>query len=468
MPKEQPSFDQHSPCAAPSKKVKDKSNNTALLAIRDTKDKDDSSRRGSHCSSEKDSGFSDGSDWQQADVEDQERNKSQFRASEHAETSQNQERMQRNLGKRSVMPDGHNQPPVYMIKDTMLKQQSDVTQKRGQLLWRNSITDINQGSRQMILLQQPGLLPATFQLSKPLSRKFNVSERKTPGSYLPILNSYPRIAPHPSKKPPDKSSSIHESQSLSKRVFSEQKSDGPSVTRNLPEQHLHKQPKLALSTAGMPCSSPPQDQLSAPSPTPTSMSQRSPSVSSQDTSYSLFTTSSVGLNQDATSIHHRRFLNTVKILRQSGLLDITLRTKELMRQSNATEWDLSQLRQHTELLCQAASNPSLNLNGITIWEHLHQAMAESGNYPNLKILQNIQISTVPGSASPSESISKGDTNRPQAAETTQALPTCLLSTLPEQHCVAQQQPQSKQDRKLKASETSLDKASFTPPDSSTG
>lgn len=58
MPKEQPSFDQHSPCAAPSKKVKDKSNNTALLAIRDTKDKDDSSRRGSHCSSEKDSGFS--------------------------------------------------------------------------------------------------------------------------------------------------------------------------------------------------------------------------------------------------------------------------------------------------------------------------------------------------------------------------------------------------------------------------
>lgn len=351
----------------------------------------------------------------------------------------------------------------------VLFQQSDVTQKRGQLLWRNSVTDINHsGSRQIILLQQPGLLPATFQLSKPLSRKFNVSERKIPGSYLPILNSYPRIVPHPSKKPLDKYS-IHESQSLSKRVCSEQKSDGPSVTRNLPEQHLHKQPKLALSATGMPCSSPPQDQLSASSPTPTSMSQRSPSVSSQDTSYSLFTTSSAGLNRDATtSIRHRRFLNTVKILRQSGLLDITLRTKELMRQSNATERDLSQLRQHTELLCQAASNPSLNLNGITIWEHLHQAMAESGNYPNLKILQNIQISTVPGSASPSERISKGDTNRPQAAETTQALPTCLISTMPEQHCGVQQQPQSKQDRKLKASKTSLDKASFTPPDSSTG
>lgn len=197
----------------------------------------------------------------------------------------------------------------------VLFQQSDVTQKRGQLLWRNSVTDINHsGSHQIILLQQPGLLPATFQLSKPLSRKFNVSERKIPGSYLPILNSYPRIVPHPSKKPLDKYS-IHESQSLSKRVCSEQKTDGPSVTRNLPEQHLHKQPKLALSATGMPCSSPPQDQLSASSPTPTSMSQRSPSVSSQDTSYSLFTTSSAGLNRDATtSIRHRRFLNTVKIL----------------------------------------------------------------------------------------------------------------------------------------------------------
>lgn len=73
----------------------------------------------------------DGSDWQQADVEDQKRNKSQFRASEHAETSQNQERMQRNLGKHSVMPDGHDQPPVYMIKNTMLNQVKKDTTNTG-------------------------------------------------------------------------------------------------------------------------------------------------------------------------------------------------------------------------------------------------------------------------------------------------------------------------------------------------
>uniref|UniRef100_A0A3Q0T151 CLOCK-interacting pacemaker b n=1 Tax=Amphilophus citrinellus TaxID=61819 RepID=A0A3Q0T151_AMPCI len=398
MPKEQPSLDEHSPHSTLSKNAKDKSNNTALLAIRDTTGADDSSRRGSHCSSEKDSGFSG----------------------------------------EALLYSIQVSAGIGMFISAM------------HLLWKNSSKGISHsGSPQMILFQQPGLLPATFQLPKPSSRKFNVAGQKIPGSYLPILNSYPRIAPHPSKKSPDKFSSIHESQNLNKRACTEQKSEDPAVTKGLPERHLHKQPKLAVSAAGMPCSSPPRDRLSASSPTTASMSQRSPSESSQDTSYSLFTTSSVGLHRHATaSIRHRRFLNTVKILRQSGLLDITLRTKELMRQSNAIQRDLTQLRQHTELLCQAASNRSINLNGVTVWEHLYRAMAESGSYPNLKVLQNFQTSSWPDSASPPESISKGDTNGPQA--------------------VAQQQRQSKQDGKLKAGETSTDRVSFTPPDSSTG
>ncbi len=58
MPKEQPCLGEHSPCAASSKNAKDKSNSTTLLAIRNNKDSDDSSGRGSRCSSEKDSGYS--------------------------------------------------------------------------------------------------------------------------------------------------------------------------------------------------------------------------------------------------------------------------------------------------------------------------------------------------------------------------------------------------------------------------
>lgn len=58
MPKEQPCSNEHSVCAPSSKNAKDKSNSTTLMAIRKNKDADSSSGRGSHCSSEKDSGYS--------------------------------------------------------------------------------------------------------------------------------------------------------------------------------------------------------------------------------------------------------------------------------------------------------------------------------------------------------------------------------------------------------------------------
>lgn len=59
MPKEQPCLREQSPGAPSSKNAKDKNNSMTLLAIRDSKvDTDNSSGRGSRCSSEKDSGYS--------------------------------------------------------------------------------------------------------------------------------------------------------------------------------------------------------------------------------------------------------------------------------------------------------------------------------------------------------------------------------------------------------------------------
>ena len=84
---------------------------------------------------------------------------------------------------------------------------------------------------------------------------------------------------------------------------------------------------------------------------------------------------------------YRRFLHTMKALRQSGLLDITLRTQELMRRSTASERDIAQLSQHTRLLSQLAGQPgaaSQVSDGHAPWERLHQAMAQSGGYPSLK------------------------------------------------------------------------------------
>lgn len=295
----------------------------------------------------------------------------------------------------------------------------------------------------MILLQQPRLLPASVQLHKPLSRKSSITGKKINGSYLPILNSYPRIAPHPSKKPPDKSSSNDESQNLSKRICTEH---NKPVTISQPELHLYKQPKLPVLTSGMPCSSSIRD--SRPSSSLTTVSSSRSSVCSTS---SILSTRGLHRN-GTTSARHHRFFNTVEILRQSGLLDITLRTKELMRQSSDTEQSIAQLRQHTELLCQAASNPGCSPSDIAAWEYLHRAMAESDSYPNLKILQNLHIPFCPDSASQPASVYTGDANGPQAADESSGVPPSrLLTTIPDPN-----------------GDKSSEKGTFMSPDSSTG
>ncbi|XP_070685769.1 CLOCK-interacting pacemaker [Pempheris klunzingeri] len=457
MPEEQPRLSGHSPCATSSKNAKDKSNSTTLQAMRSAKDADASSGRGSHCSSEKDSGYSDSSDWQQTDVEDQQSNKNQSGPATTPQPGQG------NPGNPALRPAGHERPPVYIIKNMVLKE-PDIIQKRDQLPKRTGSREMgSSGVSYRILLQQPSLSPATLKLHKPMSRMSSTSGKKINGAYLPILNSYPRIAPHPSKKPPDKTSSIDESQNLSKRVCTEHKGG------DTPEQHLYKQPKLAALTSGLSCSSSTSDSVSSSSPTTVSSSQSATSGSSLYTTSSRLITRALHRNS-TTSTCHRRFLNTVEILKQSGLLDITLRAKELQRQSNATERDIAQLRQHTELLCQAASNPSRSLSGVTAWEHLQRAMAESGSYPGLKILQKKQTLCHPDSASQPESISAGGANRPQTAENSEVPPSRRFATIPapNRNCPVPQQSHSGQGRELVAGHECSEKVTFMPPDSSTG
>lgn len=470
MPKEQPGLSERSPCTS-SKNAKDKSNSTTLLALRGAED------TGSRCSSEKDSGYSDnGSDWQQTDAEDQRSRKSQPRDSDHGEApqpgqgpGQGRAKQPAHLPGNPVPMPGHRElPPIYIIKNMVLKK-PDMIQKRGQLLWGNRKGETSgSGGAHVILLQQPSItpgLPDTMQLHKPQSRKTNSTGRKINGTYLPILNSYPRIAPHPSKKPPDKTSLSEDSQNQSKRVCTEHKSDDSPATSSLLEQHLREQPEIAVLSSGLPgpCSYSSSDTRSSSSSTTTSSSPRSPSVSTLHTSSSFLATRGPHRN-GFSSARHRRFLNTVEILRQSGLLDITLRTQELLRQSNATERDIVQLRQHTQLLCQAASNFSGSLDGNTVWKNLHQAMAESGNYPTLKILQNEKTSLHPDSTSHPESGSVADSSGPAASENSDVPPSPLSSPMPD----SSQRCHSDQGREHKASGKPSEKVTVMPPDSSTG
>ncbi|XP_029965315.1 CLOCK-interacting pacemaker [Salarias fasciatus] len=456
MPNQQPRLSEHTSCGTSCKNAKDKSNNTTLLAMRGSEDADDSSGRGSRCSSEKDSGYSDGSDWHHTDVEDQQSNKNQSRAGEHSQASQ-PGLSQRNPGSVSSIPAGRDRPPIYIFKDMVLQQanrQPSVIQRTGQLLWRNGIRESSfAAAPHMILFQQPRLVPDTLQLHKPSFQRSNVTGKKVNGSYSPILNSYPRIAPHPSKKPPDKSSVTAESQSLSKRVCTDPQTNDTSVTQGLPEQHFHKQPKSAASASSSSARDGQSSSVSA------STNQGSPSVSAQQATPAFL--ASRGHHKDSTaSSRHRRFLNTVEILRQSGLLDITLRTKELLRQSTATDRGIAQLRQHAELLCRAAADPG----GAAGWEHVHGVMDESGSYPDLRAAPDLRSPPHPDSASRPQS----DTDALQAAETSSPSPPPAQDGVPDQDCAASHQSASEQDRKLKAGEKCSDTVAVTPPDSSTG
>lgn len=324
-------------------------------------------------------------------------------------------------------------------------------QKRGQLFWSNASRETSSSSSpsspHMILLPQPRLLPSTVQLRKPLSLN-SVSGKKIKGTYLPILNSYPRIAPLPSKKPPAKCSFTEEAQNRSKRVRTEREIIDTPESQHLPDQQLFKQPSASVRS----CCSSAKDARAA-----CSSRQTFQSASSLSSTTSFHTTRRLQRN-GTTSTRHRRFLNTVEILRQSGLLDITLHTKDLLRQSNATERDIAQLRQHTELLCQAAGSHSLD--SVTPWEHLYRAMAESRSYPNLP---NLQISTHPHSATQPAKPSRAGAGSSDASS-----PYLFTSVAhPNQICPAPQQPHQEQAGEFEASNKFSDQVTFMPPDSST-
>lgn len=77
-------------------------------------------------------------------------------------------------------------------------------------------------------------------------------------------------------------------------------------------------------------------------------------------------------NGDSDSNEKRkRFCNTYNVLSKSGLLDITLRTKELIRQNRRTQLELDQLREHTNLFMEA-----LQTGDLCIYSKLQMSMQE--------------------------------------------------------------------------------------------
>uniref|UniRef100_A0A673AQ17 Uncharacterized protein n=1 Tax=Sphaeramia orbicularis TaxID=375764 RepID=A0A673AQ17_9TELE len=323
---------------------------------------------------------------------------------------------------------------------------------------------------QLLLIQQPAIpapssstLTPSSSVAPPQNHVRKGSGHGSKNSYLPILNSYPRIAPHPRKEGHGSKSaswvqgvkeSGSEGHSQSKRVCTEEeKREAVSTTTHLlkPQQkdpRVHSYSQYKGRSSSFPTSShrplPGQassttkphhcqqssssDSVSSPSvsssqtPSPPCSSD-SPSSSSPPSSSppSSAAHSPYRLAPDSTSTRQRRFLNTAEILNQSGLLAITLRTKELLKQNAATEREIAQLRQHTNLLCQAAQ--ARHSEGSDSFDKLVHIMTESGSYPDLHI---DQVQTLSSSSNNQQSKNQNQEKKEKDVRTTTINPTPTL------------------------------------------
>uniref|UniRef100_A0A8D0H3L4 CLOCK-interacting pacemaker n=1 Tax=Sphenodon punctatus TaxID=8508 RepID=A0A8D0H3L4_SPHPU len=265
--------------------------------------------------------------------------------------------------------------PVYIVKNVVLKQPLGASSNPQILAWSSQhALDNKPGQARLVLIQQP---------VTPLKPLLPSRKAQTKDTYLPILNAYPKIAPHPGRSRDSKGAggaalggSTGTARSKNKRFCLEEtwvSSSEPAAPQGSRDEEL----KTPVSSSVQPA---PSSECSAPS---TGISE----VLSQNT-----VTSSTGAPRldpaegrmlsraskklGASSLgKQRRFHNTVEILKKSGLLGITLKTKELIRQNNRTQRELAELREHARLLCEAVQN-----NDAEAWVRLQEAMNHSAAY----------------------------------------------------------------------------------------
>lgn len=250
------------------------------------------------------------------------------------------------------------------------------------------------------VVQQPQVVfiqPVVSHQASPASKEAS-SRHRRPKKYLPILKSYPKIAPHPgdsssssgrgtasssssttSSSPSSSGSERRCSSTTNHREHSQKEkqsrslcggaSNSGSTTPSLPASPITVSPllqsRLSLhpaeaSTSSSPARERPSSTLShtelttALSFTHTTGSKSKTLHVAQAAAEEQSFPEQCNLSDNDADIKRKRFCNTYNILSKSGLLDIALRTKELHRQNRRTQNDLDQLKAHTDLFLQAA------------------------------------------------------------------------------------------------------------------
>ncbi|XP_066463742.1 CLOCK-interacting pacemaker [Eleutherodactylus coqui] len=215
------------------------------------------------------------------------------------------------------------------------------------------------------------LLPTSSQIlvfpsSIPASKPQPICKNST--KYLPILNSYTKIAPHPSQLSSSLAHPKANKRGADTSHHSQAKRLPPGLqcctakgkaTSHVSETNVQKAVMLS-------------DELSPTTPLKDTCSSDSlttdRAISSQNTSYNK----DEALPAQQQQNKNCRFQNTMDILRRSGLLSIAMKTKELARLNQATQVQLERLQEQVDLYTKANCS-----NDPEDWQILQDSLAGS-------------------------------------------------------------------------------------------
>ncbi|XP_051263969.1 CLOCK-interacting pacemaker [Dicentrarchus labrax] len=273
-----------------------------------------------------------------------------------------------------------NLSPMIIMNNVLLKQPGDNPPALKPWGFSPAVEVVQQP--QVVFLQ-----PVVSRQASSASKEASSRHRRTK-KYLPILKSYPKIAPHPGDSSSSSGRGTASSSSSSSSSGSER---GSSLTSNHRQRERQQRSQCGgasnsgSSTPSLPASpsmSPLLQSRLSLHTTEASVS-RSPArerpsstVSQSEFTTSLSFTHTTGLKNETLPVprgatqersspeehnhsdsdadtKRKRFCNTYNILSKSGLLDIALRTKELHRQNRRAQNDIDQLKEHTDLFLQA-------------------------------------------------------------------------------------------------------------------
>ncbi|XP_006990369.2 CLOCK-interacting pacemaker [Peromyscus maniculatus bairdii] len=250
-----------------------------------------------------------------------------------------------------------------------------------------------------LISAQPQLFVLHPPVPSPVSPCQTGEKKSDSRNYLPILNSYTKIAPHPGKRSLSLSSEERGAGGIPKKICPERL--GPGLSSSEPAKpgpalsspsvpapassKLTEDPALqgvpSLGAGGSPQTlQPVSSSHVAKAPSLTFASPASPVCASDSTLHGLESSSplspltasyssppplwaaaehlcrSPDIFAEQRQSKHRRFQNTLVVLHKSGLLEITLKTKELIRQNQATQVELDQLKEQTRMFIEATKS----------------------------------------------------------------------------------------------------------------